>query len=275
MPEGFRWKQGLLVLPAAIASAQITLLFQTGPGAGNFLVINLLAWFCAITLWTEHVQLLATPAWARTAPVALLLLVWSLLVISRTSTIYDPLLNAVPLATLVALALLLRSPLRLSLVLLGLLPALHYAVINLTPTDLLAQLTADLSAQLLWLGGIPVLAQGDQLLLQGRSLVVGAGCTGLNVLSLSLASVLALILLNGALSWRRTLLLALVAPLLAFVINAVRIAMLCLMPAAPAGSTQMESAVFSYWHTGGGSMLFSLALVLLLFAVEHRLRQGD
>ena len=272
MPERLRWQLPLLVLPAAIASAQLTLLLNTGPGAGNFLVINLLVWFCAAILWLEYIQALVTPAWAPTAPLALLLLLWSVVVISRTSTIYDPLLNALPLATLLALGLLLRTPLRGSFLLLGLLPPLHYALINLMPTDLLARLTAEASAQMLWLGGVPVLAQGDQLLLQERGIVVGAGCTGLNVISLSLASVVALLLLNGPLSWRRTLVLALAAPLVAFVVNAVRIAILCLTPAPPPGSALAESTSFSFWHTGTGSMLFSLVVVLFLFLIEHRLR---
>ena len=111
------------------------------PGAGDFIVINLLAWICAGYLWIDQLEKTNPPAWARTAPLALVPLCWSLLVISRPFTLYDSLLNAVPLATLVGLGLILPATqkLRWSLVLVGLLPFFHYALLLLVPLDPLSK----------------------------------------------------------------------------------------------------------------------------------------
>lgn len=265
--------QVLLQLPAAIASAQLTLIGRSGSGPGNFLVIQLLVWFCAGVLWLEAIEVQPIPVWGRRAPLALLPLLWVLLVLSRPTTLYDPLLNAIPLATLLALALLVQRPPEPAWLALGLLPLLHYAVINLTPNTWLAHITAAYSGFLLWLGGFTVVTQGVDLQLGARSVIVGPGCTGLNVISLSFASVLALLLLNGWLSWRRTLVLLLSAPWIAFLVNGIRVALLCLTPPTPPPGPLGEAISFEFWHRGPGSTLFSLVVVLVLFQVEHQLRE--
>lgn len=267
-------RQLLLLLPAAIAAAQVGLMLRTGDGPANFLVINLLVWFCAGVLWLEALEADDRPAWGRWAPLALMPLVWALLVLSRPHTLYDPLLNAIPLATLPALALLVRRPPAPSWLALGVLPPLHYALINFIPNALLAHLTAAFSSFLLWLGGVTVVNQGVDLQLPQRTVIVGPGCTGLNVISLSLASVLALLLLNGVLPWKRALLLVLAAPTIAFLVNGVRVALLCLTPPDPAPGPLAAWINFEFWHRGGGSTLFSLVVVLLLFQVETLLRRA-
>jgi exosortase/archaeosortase family protein len=266
----------LLLLPCAIAAAQLALLFRAGQGASDFQVISLLVWFCAGVLWFEDVSASATgPAalrWRRCAPLALAPLIWTLLVLSRPSTVYDPLLNAVPLATLVGLALLLRSGSGRSLLLLGLLPLLHYGLTGLIATEPLEALTASVSGFVLWLGGLNVVVQGNQLLLPGRVVEVAAGCTSLNAQSLGLATVIALLALNGPLPVPRLLLLLLASPLLAFSVNASRVAVLALTPTVQGSTFGADMLSYDYWHSGAGSSLFSLALVLLLFGVEHLLR---
>lgn len=264
----------LLVLPCAIAAAQLTLLFRAGHGASDFQVISLLVWFCAGVLWFEFcgTAAAAQPIWRRSAPVGLLLLVWSLLVLSRRGVIYDPLLNAVPLATLVALVLLVRIGHGRSFLLLGLLPLLHYGLTGLIATEPLEALTASVSGFLLWLGGWNVLVQGNQLLLPGRVVEVAVGCTSLNAQSLGLATVIALLALNGSLALPRLLLLLLASPLLAFSVNAVRVAVLALTSVQQDPKLAHSLTSFDYWHSGAGSSLFSLVLVLLLFGVEHVLR---
>lgn len=264
----------LLLLPSAIAFAQISLIWRSGPGPANFLIINLLVWFCAGVLWLECIEAAPSPDWGRFSPLALPLLLWVLLLLSRPYTLYEPLLNAIPLATLVALFLLLREPPGRSWLVLGLLPPVHYAVMNLVPTGLLAVLTADYSAQVLWLSGVSVVPDGPILQLPGRSLIVSSGCTGLNVMSLSLASVAALLLLNGPLPWRRGLILLASAPLLAFLVNGLRVSLLCLTPLQPSPGPLAAWINFEFWHRGPGSMLFSFVVVLLLFFVEHQLRQS-
>jgi exosortase/archaeosortase family protein len=261
----------LLQLPSAIAAAQLTLMARTS-GAGNFLVINILVWFCSLLLWIDQIQISSRLAWGRWAPLTLPLLLWVMVVLSRPHTLYDPLLNAIPLATLTSLALLLPgSPWR-ALCLLGCLPALHYALIGLLPTEILARITASLTAQMLWFGGRQVLADGDLLLLPDHILQVGPGCTGVNALSLCVASVVALLLLNGPLSLKRSAVLLFSAPVISMLVNAFRVGVLALMPVVQSASGVAESSAFRFWHNGNGSTLFSLLSVSLLFALEHFLR---
>lgn len=265
----------LIVLPAAIASAQLTLMLRT-PGAGDFIVINLLAWICAGYLWIDQLEKTNPPAWARTAPLALVPLCWSLLVISRPFTLYDSLLNAVPLATLVGLGLILpaKQKLRWSLVLVGLLPFFHYALLLLVPLDPLSKSTASLSASILWLGGLKAFSVDNLIWIDGNSLLVAGRCTALNAISLSLASVLALLLLNGPLSPRRGLVLLLAAPTLAIAVNAVRIALLGVTSLGVAPASLAKSPTFIFWHTGDGATLFGLLTVMLVFGLEHLLRRA-
>ena len=267
----------LLLLPSAIAVAQLTLLFRAGQGASDFQVISLLVWFCSGVLWFEHCTAAPTGkavvCWRRSALLALLPLTWSVLVLSRPNTVYDPLLNAVPFATLLGLALLLRSGLGRSLLLLGLLPLLHYGLTGLIATEPLEALTASVSGFVLWLGGFNVVVQGNQLVLPHRVVEVAAGCTSLNAQSLGLATVIALLALNGPLPWERLLLLLLSSPLLAFFVNASRVALLALVSTAQGSRVAPDLMRYDYWHTGTGSSLFSFALVTLLFGVEHLLRR--
>ena len=264
----------LLTLPAGIATAQLTLLSRAGSGASDFQVISLLVWFCAGVLWVEACcgpDPIPGP-WRPLAPLALVPLAWSLLVLSRPTTLYDPLLNAVPLATLLALVLLRRTDHGRSFLLLGLLPLLHYGLIGLIATEPLEALTASVSGFLLWLSGVHVLVQDNQLLLPGRVVEVAVGCTSLNAQSLGLATVIALLALNGPLPRNRLLILLLASPLLAFSVNAIRVAVLALVAPHLSAGVGASQARFDYWHIGAGSSLFSLALVLLLFAVEHLTR---
>lgn len=268
-------RQTLLLLPAAIAAAQLTLLFRAGQGAGDFQVISLLVWFCAGTLWLEKQFESAEPRWRGLAPLALPPLAWSLLVLSRPTTVYDPLLNAVPLATLLGLALLQRNGLGRRMVLLGLLPLLHYALTGLIATEPLEALTAAVSGFLLWICGQTVVSSGNQLLLPDRVVEVAVGCTSLNAQSLGLATVISLLALNGPLPIERLLMLLLSSPLLAFLINTIRVAVLALTTIAKGAAAPEALASFDFWHVGAGSNLFSLLLVMLLFGVEHLLRSGE
>ena len=264
----------LLVLPCAIAMAQLTLLFRAGQGAGDFQVISVLVWFCGLVLWFECSEDFRRPCWRRTAALSLVPIVWSLLVLSRPFTVYDPLINAVPLATLLGLAWLIPLGLFRRFVLLGLLPLLHYALIGLIATEPLEALTASVAGFLLWLGGQNVVAAGNQLLLSDRVVEVAVGCTSLNAQSLGLATVIALLALNGPLRRSRLCLLLLFSPLLAFLLNAVRIMVLAVATTSPHLNAQQTIQGFDFWHTGSGSNLFSLALVLLLFLAEHLIRSA-
>lgn len=264
----------LLQLPLTIAFAQLTLIART-PGAGNFLVINILAWFSSMLLWLDVINPLRSIILGRYAFFALPILFWTLVILSRPHTLYDSLLNAVPFATFSALILLIHRCRWHPFLLLGLLPALHYGITTFFPTYQLSRFTAILAAQFLWLAGHSAVPQADLILLPTHRLQIGPGCTGVNALSLCVASVVSLLLLNGSLSPVRSAFLLCSAPVLAISVNAFRVALLALMPVNRIGSGVSESSQFAFWHDGLGSTLFALLAVSLLFALEHCLSHLD
>lgn len=263
----------LLALPAAIAIAQLSLLTR-GEVPTDLLVMHLLSWLSAALCWQESLRLPTMPPRRYATCLASVLLLWSLLVISRPHTLYDPLLNAVPLATLAGLSLVRFGTVVHGTVLLASFPLLFKAAILLAPIRQLARLTAEFSAQLLWLAGVPALAIDDHLLLSRQVLAVAGPCTGINAMVLCLASALALLQIQGGLPWRRSLLLLFGAPGIAFLVNALRIAVLALLPVEPPPGQLRESTAFHFWHLGAGSTLFALIAVLLVVQLDHQLRRG-
>jgi exosortase/archaeosortase family protein len=144
------------------------------------------------------------------------------------------------------------------LLLLGLMPPLMLLNHAFGPSGLLAPATAQGSAFLIWITGMPAVARGIHVLLPHRVLEIGAGCTGLNTISLCLAAVVALALLFPVQSLRRTIAIAAAALVLALVINTVRVALLAFTTTTPAEGLFGPWHSFEFWHTGGGSHLFSL-----------------
>lgn len=97
-----------LTLLSCLAAAQLTLLVRADYAA--FAIMASLSWLAGALLLMEREEQTSAPALdqlprSRVLP-GLLLLLWSLLVLSRVARLYDPLLHLLPLASLLGLALL-------------------------------------------------------------------------------------------------------------------------------------------------------------------------
>jgi len=265
-----------LLLLGTIASAQLTLYWRSGGRLETVALMASLSWLGGALLLADAGGPLAVRrrAWALGLPG----LIWSLLVLTNAARLYDPLLHLLPLVVLPALGLLGGVPLRsrpmVDLVAMGLLLPLQLLLNRLLPQLPLARTTAELSAFLVWLGGGSALAEGAAVRLPGRTLVVGASCTGAETLSLCLAGLVMLALLFPVPCLQRhrgsgLLLLGALSLGAAFVLNGLRVAVLALTPAE----------AFVFWHDGGGSHLFAMASLAVLVAAylvltEWSLRQS-
>jgi exosortase/archaeosortase family protein len=265
-----------LLLLGTIASAQLTLYWRSG---GRLETVALMASLC----WLGGGLLLAdagdpTAGRRRAWLLGLPGLIWSLLVLTNTAHLYDPLLHLLPLVVLPSIGLIGGVPLRsrsmVDLVAMGLLLPLQLLLNQLLPRLPLARTTAELSAFLVWLGGGSALAEGTAVQLPGRTLVVGASCTGSETLSLCLAGLVMLALLFPLPCLQRQrgsglMLLGVFSLGAAFVLNGLRVAVLALTPAED----------FVFWHDGGGAHLFAMASLAQLVAAyliltEWSLRQS-
>ena len=284
-----------LTLLAGLAASHITLLMRASMGA--FAIMAVPSWLGGGLLLMEREDQGRPPSMAslsrRRFALGVLLLLWPLLVLTFAARLYDPLLHLLPLFALPALALLggapLHSPLTGQLLLIGSLLPFQVLLNRFLPTEPLAFATARVSAFLLILLGRPAFPAGRDIVLVDQILVVDASCTGVNTISLCLAAVVLLLLLLPPPFFRRRgpllslllngALLSGFAVAAAFLVNAVRVALLGLTRQDPDATGLAQLTTFEFWHDGTGSHVFSLTAMLIVcgayvLALEVHLRQS-
>jgi exosortase len=140
-----------------------------------------------------------------------------------------------------------------SLLVLALLP-LSEQLARVLPEQPLSHLTARLCQALLLLGGVDAAAAGRQVTLSGGSVLIADTCAGIDVIA-QLLVIAVVFVLAFPLPLRRSrwLLLAL-APLLALLGNAFRIALLALISAS---QWPNKDWWFGFFHEESGSLMFS------------------
>lgn len=129
-------------------------------------------------------------------------------------------------------------------------------------------LTAKFATYILWYSGFPIIRQGGNIYFdsQSRGVDVYAGCSGVDAMLhlLSLALLLMLVFPTNRLT---KVLLPIVAIILGFFMNGLRVALLAYLNAY----NYLES--FDYWHDGEGSLLFSMLSAAMLCGVAFWLMQ--
>lgn len=121
----------------------------------------------------------------------------------------------------------------------------------------ISELTAKFAAFVLWYLGFEVFRQGFSIALPTGGIEVYPGCSGMmNILDQLRLAVLLLVMFPTA--GRTKILVSVVAMLIGFVINGVRVV---LMTVLVAFNNQQS---FEYWHVGNGSLIFSTLSVLIL-----------
>ncbi|MBD0361998.1 MAG: cyanoexosortase A [Coleofasciculus sp. C3-bin4] len=123
-------------------------------------------------------------------------------------------------------------------------------------------LTAQFAAFVLWLLGFEVTRQGVLVSLPAGAIEVYSGCSGLSVIFQLLGFALFFLMIFPTTSVKKILVLV-VAVLVGFIVNGVRVALMAVLVAL----SQQEA--FEYWHQGDGSLIFSMIGVLLFGLFCH------
>jgi len=117
-------------------------------------------------------------------------------------------------------------------------------------------LTAKFSAFILHYLGLEVVRKEVLLILEKGSVEVNHGCSGVNAM-LQLLGMAVVFLLMFPTTVGQKIVVPLVAIIIAFVVNAARIALLAVLVSL----SQPEA--FKYWHEGNGSVMFSMIAVFI------------
>lgn len=136
---------------------------------------------------------------------------------------------------------------------------------NLDPSPL----TAKLAGYLLWYSGFETVRQGVNLYFAGSSngVEVYPGCSGLASV-IDLLSLTLLFFLMFPSNWKTKFILPIAAILIGFIMNGIRVSLLAVIVA------YHNKVGFEYWHSGEGSLLFSMMSMSLLCAVIYFLIQS-
>lgn len=120
----------------------------------------------------------------------------------------------------------------------------------------LSELTATFATFVLWYLGFEVFREGVNITLTTGAVEVNQSCSGLeNILHLWVLAVLFVVMFP--LSDRQKFIVPVVASLVAFMVNGVRVALMAILVA------YSHQKAFEYWHTGDGSLIFSMISVLI------------
>ncbi|WP_299408428.1 cyanoexosortase A [Acaryochloris sp. IP29b_bin.148] len=120
----------------------------------------------------------------------------------------------------------------------------------------ISPLTAQFSTYLLWYSGFSVQLTDNVIRLPDGAVRVVPSCSGLNLITYMLA-ITAIFLLMFPLPITAKIWAPFVAVMLGFFINGIRVALLALL------STKNNPALFDYWHSNEGALLFVMLTVVL------------
>jgi len=247
----------LLVLGAAIIAIHLTLSFKTG--GSDRQITNVLFWLTAAYLIWERQDKLEFQSGLVASLLGALLL--SLLLLKSSGYSEESFLIGYPFIAGIALALIaagfrgLRTYWR-ELVLLFFSGIPEVLLTKLADP---APLTAHFASSILWYSGFAVTQSGIYLDFPGGSVKVYSGCSGVVAMSQLLGmSVLFLMLLPLPWKWFQKLILPVAAVAIGFIVNALRVSLMTIL----VSQKQMEA--FEYWHSGSGSLIFSVIGIFLL-----------
>lgn len=248
-------KYCLLGIGAGLIAIHLTLVWQTEDS--DMLGMSVLFWAAIWSLLSKKHDELNLKSDALSSLLGLFLLVFVLFK-SQSLAGFDFFLRLSPLISALGLALMASGTKGLKqywqelLILFFLIP--HGGILSqvLDPS----KFTAIFSTALLWYLGFPVSRQGVYVILPTGSVEVNPGCAGYSSI-LQLLGISIIFLLMFPTTLKQKIITPIVAALLGFIMNGIRVALLAVL----AASGNQEA--FTYWHDDQGSLVFSMISVLL------------
>jgi cyanoexosortase A len=256
------------MLALLLAVQYLVLIFMTQT-TENFLNACIV-WGCALLVLDGDPlprRLQPTPLGCVLGTVLIVGVLWR----SPTLVSGDKIRYLLPLMTGLGLALLARPWRQLRqfgpvFIIFSLLPLLRLLTSKLLVAEL-SQITAWLSGMLLMLCGFPVQRLGQSLYIPGGGVAVNGTCSGSEIMvQLLLVSIIFMVVFP--MRYReQNLAMVVIAPLLAWLINGIRIALLALITAS---SYPGKTWWFDFFHHEWGSQLFSgTAMVVFVVVYVH------
>jgi cyanoexosortase A len=248
----------LLAIVAAIAALHLTLLSRIDDS--DMFATSILFWVAAGSLvWDKHDTLMLE---SKPLPTVLGLLMLAFILL-RTALSGDSVSSAwaIPLISALAVGLLASGFKGLKqywkeLLIFGLLAIYPFLKLLLQIVDL-SEITAKTASAMLWYVGFNVQRQGVFLILPTSRVEVYGACSGLqSILQMLAISVLFLLMFPIRSHVKKTLCVV-IALLIGFLVNAIRVALMVILNNAG------NKSAFDYWHEGDGSLVFAAIAVLI------------
>lgn len=131
-------------------------------------------------------------------------------------------------------------------------------ILFLLPQMDISILTAKFTTFILWYTGAEIVQSGVKISFPavGKGIEVYPGCSGVEQI-LQILGIAILFILMFNLKKQQKILVPIVAAILAFIVNGVRVALMAIFV------SRGEDKLFDYWHNGEGSQLFPVISVLL------------
>jgi len=249
-----------VTLLGAGAIFHLALLFSTSAPL-EFTVFVIVLWAVA---WLPVEDLMPSLAYRHGARrVFLVSLVWvAILVRGMVVQSYaDPIIPLFPITSVILLVILLGGfPLlprfREALYILSLMPVLAWLP-RLVPTERLSYSAASFAAFFLRSFGVDIVQTGAKLTVGSSAINVAGPCSGSEIMVQALVvALLALIIFPMPKRWLRLPFL-LLAPVLGWVVNGLRVALLAILASFDPMSSVNDSGIFGFFHLGEGGMVFS------------------
>lgn len=248
----------LLAIAGGLIAIHLSLSWRSDPSMSQF-SLSVLCWAAVLSLlWDKrHKLILESDIFSSLLGLSLIAFV---LFRSAMMTSFDAVFNLTPLIAGLGLAMLASGVKRIpqywqELIIILALNAPVYFLVN--RINILSLYTAKAANFILAYLGVEVYRQGINIIFaNGRAVEVASGCSGWeSIFPLLKLSVIFLVMFPTSLVQK--LLVPTFAVLIAFIVNAVRVAMMAILFAY----TSEEN--FNYWHTGSGSQIFFLTSTLL------------
>ncbi len=246
----------LLIIGSGLISIHLTLVWRAGNN--NLFSTSFLFWAAISLIISEKRDDLSLESGILSSFLGFSL-IWIALFKSASMTSFGGFLYALPFVFGLGLALIASGFRGLNQYTGELITLFFLNVSKLLPewvTYKLTLVTAKLSAFMLWYTGFEVTLSGINVYLPNGSVEVLSGCSGLESISQMLGLAI-LFLLIFPQNWYQKILVPLVAATVGFVVNSARVALMTVIVA----KDKMDA--FDYWHSGNGSLLFSIVSVLI------------
>lgn len=259
----------LLAIAGSLTAVYVSLYMRLD-GNLSQLTISLLGLGAVFSLLAEKRQTLKFESDIFSSLLGILLIAFALLR-SNYVVIVDSFVELTPFVVFLGLALLASGikGLRQYWLELLIIFAFNLPVGYITQRLDISIFTAKFSFALLSYLGLPVVREGVNIIMPTGAVEVYPGCSGMETISQLVKLAILFIVMFPTSSLAKRIIVPLVAITIAFLVNAVRVALMAYLVA------KSSTEAFDYWHLGTGSQIFFLICTILFGGFCYLITKHD